>query len=122
MACRGVFFAVTSNESVALQKAAGDDERLMELVESIEEDWDEPHLAECDKAWDAMHRALTDGTLEYGNSLDPLSLCVIGPRQLHEGEDYIVSLVNPEEVKKVAKALDALRNLSTSLRQLGSFN
>src|SRR5690606_19344710 len=63
---------------------------------------------ESDKAWDAMHRALTDGELEYGNGPEPLNHCVLGPRQLHEGDDYIVSLVLPEEVRAVASALTAI--------------
>lgn len=105
MGCRGVFFAVTVEESNSLNEACGDDDRVMELVETIEETWDEEHLAECDKAWDAMHRLLTDGELAFGNGEYPFSHAVLGPRQLHGGEDYIVSLVAPEEVVAVAAAL-----------------
>jgi hypothetical protein len=104
MACRGVFFAVTSDQAEAL-RAAGDDDELMELVSEIEEAWDRDNLAECDKAWDAMHRALTDGELEWGNGEEPLCHCVLGPDPLHEGDDYLVSLIAPEKVKEVAAAL-----------------
>jgi hypothetical protein len=107
MACLGVFFSVTAEQAAALCKANGDEE-LMDLVESIEEAWDKDHLAQCDKAWDAMHRCLTDGRLEYGNGSYPLSHAVLGPRQLHEGDDYIVSVVLPHEVREVAAALQGI--------------
>ena len=52
-----------------------------------------------------MHRCLTDGTLGRGNGTYPFSHCVLGPRQLHEGDEYIISLVLPNEVRDVAAAL-----------------
>jgi len=107
MACRGVHFAITAAQADALAAAVGD-AAVMALVEDIEEAWDAEHLAESDKAWDAMHRCLTDGDLAYGNGSFPLSHCVLGPRQLHEGDDYIVSLVTPDEVKEVAAALASI--------------
>lgn len=105
MTARGVHFAISMEQAQALE-AAEDDDALMELIGEIEEAWE--NLAESDKAWDAMHRALTDGELEYGNGPEPLNHCVLGPRQLHEGDDYIVSLVLPEEVRAVASALTAI--------------
>jgi len=33
---------------------------------------------------------------------------VLGPRQLHEGDDYIVSFVSPDQVRDVAAALQPL--------------
>jgi hypothetical protein len=100
----GVFFAIDAVQAETLANA-GDDDELMDLVKAIEEAWDEENLAEVDKAWDAMHRALTDGQLRYGNGEYPLSHCVLGPRQLHRGDDSIVSLVRPDEVSDVAGAL-----------------
>jgi hypothetical protein len=110
MTARGVFFAITKEQAASLE-AAEDDEELMDLVGEIEEEWDEENLAECDKAWDALHRLLTDGSLEFADDskgADPLSYCVLGPNQLHEGDDYIVSLVEPSEVVRVADALAAI--------------
>ncbi len=104
MACRGVFFAITPDQAAPFLDAP-DDDAVMALVEQVEEAWDEDNLAECDKAWDAMHRLLTDGALEFGNGSAPLCYCVLGPEQLHEGDDYIVSLVPPDQVKAVAGAL-----------------
>jgi hypothetical protein len=108
MAARGVHFAITEDQADALLEAEGDDDTLLDLVEEIEEAWDEDNLAESDKAWDAMHRCLTDGRLEYGSGAYPLNHCVLAPRQLHEGDDYIVCLVLPKEVKDVVVALEAV--------------
>jgi len=78
----------------------------MAVIEAIEEAWwDEDNLVECDKAWDAMHRCLTDGQLEYGNGPDPLNHCVLGPQQLHQDGSYIISFVPAEKVRQVAPAL-----------------
>jgi hypothetical protein len=107
MACRGVHFAITPSQAEQLLAAAGD-HAVMALVEQIEETWDRDNLAESDKAWDAMHRCLTDGRLAYGNGPYPLNHCVLGPRQLYHADDYIVSLVSPEEVQAVARALEPI--------------
>ncbi len=65
MACRGVHFAITSDQ--VDQFLAADDEKVIELIGEIEGTWDADNLAESDKSWDAMHRCLTDGNLNYGN-------------------------------------------------------
>jgi hypothetical protein len=89
-------FAITAEQAEACEDATNDD-HFRELIEEIEEEWDEADLAEVDKSWDAMHRLLTDGRLEHGNGDEPLRHCVLGPDQLYEGEDYIASLVTPEK-------------------------
>lgn len=104
MACRGVHFSV-AEEQVQRLLAAGDDEELLEVIEEIEEDWDEAHLAETDKAWDAIHRCLSDGSLSWEGGEYPLNHCVLGGQSLYEGDDYIVSLKTPEQVRDVASAL-----------------
>jgi hypothetical protein len=88
-------------------RAADSDENLMEVIESIEERR-ETHagfVCETDKAWDAIHRCLTDGTLGLESGPLPLRLCILGGEQLHEGEDYIVSLVTHDQLRPLADAL-----------------
>ena len=104
MACRGVFFALTDEQAATLLAAEGD-EAVLVAVEAIEEAWDKDNLAACDKSWDALHRLLTDGELECGNGSYPWSHVVLGPKQLHEADDYFVSFVSPEQVRDVAAAL-----------------
>lgn len=107
MACRGVLFAVPHETAEAL-RAASDDDEVRSLVEEIEDAWEEPFVAETDKAWDAMHRALSDGTLDVDGGEAPLNRAILGGEHLHEADDYIVALVSAAEVPAVAKALAAI--------------
>lgn len=86
--------------------AAPSDEDVLAIVQDeIEERWEEEWLYQTDKAWDAIHRCLTDGRLSCAGGTYPLKLAVLGGDQLHEGEDYIVSLVDPEKTSEVAREL-----------------
>ncbi len=80
----------------------------MPLVEQIEAAWEKPFVVETDKAWDAIHRCLTDGSLLYVSGEDPLNHCICGGRQLHRGRNYTVSFVSIRQVKDVAEALDKI--------------
>lgn len=104
MSERGVHFAVTSAQARELL-AAKSDRKLMGLIETIEEAWEEPFVVESDKAWDAIHRCLTDGSLLYVSGEYPLNHCICGGRQLYRGRNYTVSYVTARQVKDVAAAL-----------------
>src|SRR5215831_3961541 len=104
MSARGVHFAVTPTQEKRLL-AAKSDRKLMGLVEEIEESWEEPFVVETDKAWDAIHRCLTNGTLLYVSGEYPLNHCICGGRQLFRGRDYTVSFVSASQVKDIANAL-----------------
>jgi Domain of unknown function (DUF1877) len=107
MASRGVHFALTPEQEKALLGARGNDEGIIEIVqEEIEEEWDEEWLCETDKAWDAIHRCLTDGKLELDNGAPPLSLAVLGGEQLYGEGDYYVCFVSREQVPAVARGLN----------------
>jgi hypothetical protein len=106
MACRGVLFAITAEEADRLKAAQGDDAKVLSIVQDeIEAAWDGEHLCETDKAWDSIHRCLTDGKLGFGRVEYPRNLCILGGEQLHNGDDYIVSLLSPDQVKAVSEAL-----------------
>lgn len=109
MACRGVHFAITDEDLAALRRATSD-EAVMEVIGGIEERWekDEGLLCETDKAWDAIHRCLTDGNLDYENGSEPLRLCILGGEQLHKGDGYIVALVPHDRLRPLADALAAV--------------
>jgi hypothetical protein len=73
---QGVYFAVTADQERLLLAAGdeGDTDTVGELLEDIEENWDEADLSvDTDKAWDAMHRCLGDGTLNPDGGAYPLS-------------------------------------------------
>jgi hypothetical protein len=104
MSCRGVLFALTDEQASRLMDTPGaDNDFLMRFVEEVESQWDKEWLQETDKSWDAIHRCLTDGKLEWGES--PYHKCILGCDNLYEGDDYIMNFLSPEEVKQVAAAI-----------------
>ena len=77
------------------------------MQEELEEQFFESRegdLAETDKAWDAIHRCLTDGTLQCASG-SPLEIVVLGGQSLYSGEDYIMTLKRPDEVRAVVPQL-----------------
>jgi hypothetical protein len=104
-----MFFALTADQEAALM-ATRDDDEVRAFVEEVEMgDWDgEPLGCETDKAWDAMHRCLSDGTLGCGRGLSPLDMAVLGGGHRHKSDDYVVAHVLVNEVVQVAAALEAV--------------
>ncbi len=110
MSCLGVHFAV-SDEDLQRIVGAPDDDALLELIqEDIEERYlkDDDWSFQTDKAWDAIHRVLTDGELEIDTGPIPLRYCILGGQPLYSTDDYIVSLVDSSQVKEVAAALRSI--------------
>jgi hypothetical protein len=100
----GVHFAITSAQESVLLDADGDDEAVAEVLEELEESWPGDELkVDTDKAWDAIHRCLTDGTLDPDGGDYPLSHAVLGGQHLHD--DYYVVHVSAAQARDVAAAL-----------------
>jgi len=112
MSCLGVHFALAPEDYSRLLQVADDDAALLDLIqENIEErylDSETKWQFQSDKAWDAIHRSLTNGRLEYGTGPYPLANAVLGGEPLYGGDDYIVVLVRPEHVAATAHALAAV--------------
>lgn len=111
MAGRGVFFAL-DELTVKRLKNLPKDEMVDFIEDEIEEEFfdNKPdYLAETDKAWDAIHRVLTDGYLHWENGEYPLNHVVLGGEVLYgeqeEDNDYIIVLKTPKQVKDIAKAI-----------------
>jgi hypothetical protein len=106
-----VHFSLDAAEAAALQAIEDEQARLEYMQENFEErylDAPQTHAAESDKAWDAMHRALSDGRLTWDGGAFPLNHAVLGGTLLYTADDYIMSLKTPAQVKAIAAALDAL--------------
>jgi hypothetical protein len=99
----GVHFALDDELAGRLLAADGNDE-VMALIEEIEEELDADHC-DSDKAWDAIHRSLTDGCLAADNGSYPLNALILGGHQLLEDADYTVSYLPREQVREVAAAV-----------------
>jgi hypothetical protein len=121
MGSLGVHFAITRKQMQKLldlrySEDLDDDEvdeAIEEAVGEIEAKWDRKHLFETDKAWDPIHRALCEdntprGRINPNTGTYPLNLAIFGGRQLCEGEEYSISLVEPDDVRGVAKALSGV--------------
>lgn len=108
MSCLGVHFALTSEQVCELRNLSSEEAILEHLQEKIEPEFFEQHpefVVESDKAWDAIHRVLADGTLRKTGGTYPLNHAVLAGEQLYRKSDYIVSLKTPAQVAEIAKAL-----------------
>lgn len=109
MSYRGVHFALTEEQAAHLMDSPNaDNDFLMAFVEEVEEGsdgegWDAEWVQETDKAWEAIHRCLTDGKLEWGDTT--YHMCILGNYNLYEGDDYIMNFLTPDEVSQVAAAI-----------------
>lgn len=103
----GVHFALSAADCKKL-RGLDDPAARQEL---ISEDLEEKYLAsdrwsfQLDKAWDALHRSLTDGQLLYATGPFPLAYAVLGGESLDAGDDYTACILTPEQVTEVATAL-----------------
>jgi len=104
VACRGVLFAIPTSTEQELLAAASDDE-VIDIIDTLESEWEDENLCETDKSWDAMHRALSDGSLDLEGGEYPLNRAILGGRQLYQGDDNFVVFVGAPEVVDVARAL-----------------
>ena len=111
MSCLGVHFALSEKEVSELRSQPDDASRLECLQEEIEETYFEKNrelIADTDKAWDAIHRTLTDGKLAWDNGKYPLNHVIMGGESLYLEDDYIMSLKTPKQVQEIASALPSI--------------
>jgi hypothetical protein len=109
MACLGVHFVLTDVDVATLRDLETDDARVGYVGDVIERrELNGPGAAESDKAWDAMHRALSGGELSLEGGEYPLNHVVLGGEMLYDGEDYLMSLKTPAQVADIARALGGL--------------
>lgn len=111
MSYLGVLFSLDRATVANLKSFPTDEERLDYLQMEIEEEYFNNHsdkVAELDKAWDAIHRTLTDGKLEWTNGDYPLNHIILGGEILYSQQDYIMTLKTPEQVKDIFKSFDTI--------------
>jgi Domain of unknown function (DUF1877) len=108
MGCLGVHLALSAAEVQHLRSLPSDRDRLDYMVADLEESYfahHEEYLAQSDKAWDAMHRALADGELSWDGGDYPLNHVVLAGELVYTEPDYIASLKSPDQVRDIAAAL-----------------
>jgi hypothetical protein len=111
MGCLGIHLGLTADETSKFKSLPSDDARRDYLLEELEDQYfseQQEFLAESYKAWDGIHRTLTDGRFAYDNGEYPLSHVVMGGEIAYRQPDYIMVLKTPAQVKDVASAIRGL--------------
>ena len=101
MAGRGYLLALDGPWIALLLAAEGDDRRVIEVIKKLDVTG-APDECGADKAWDGIHRCLTEGRLGSEDGACPPNEVVLGGLPLHQGEGYVVSYNTPAEVREVA--------------------
>jgi len=107
----GVHFALTDAEVETLRGLEDELERVEFITDEIEEEYFETHpdlVVHSGKAWDAMHRALTDGDLSYDEEDYPLDHVILAGELLYTGSEYILSLKTPQQVADAEEAMQGI--------------
>ncbi|MFC4068355.1 DUF1877 family protein [Actinoplanes subglobosus] len=105
MACRGYFLALDERCTARLL-ACDSDDALRDVLEEFDMNADMSDECVVDKAWDGIHRCLTEGGLGSDDGTYPLNAVVLGGRHLYRGDAYIVCHNSAGEVREIAAALD----------------
>jgi hypothetical protein len=111
MGCLGLHFALNDEEVRSFLSLRHDEARPNYLYEELEEEfWGaNPDLvAETDKAWDGIHRALTDGHLDFNHGPYPMSHVIMGGERVYFRDDHIMVLKTSQQVRDVAGALPGI--------------
>lgn len=111
MSCLGVHFSLDEQTVNKLRSYKRESARLNYLQEKIEEEYFDIYpnwVYESDKAWDAIHRTLTDGNLAWENGNYPTNHIILGGELLYTKPDYIMSLKTPTQVEDVAQAINGI--------------
>jgi len=110
MACRGHYYALDDHQRKHLLSLSRDD--LIDYINTLYGELSDRDHQDVDKAWDAIHRCLAgDATrrrLDPSAGSYPLNRCVLGGRWLYDGDDYIVTLIDPTAVHDVAAAVEEI--------------
>ena len=101
----GMHFAVSYEQAMKLLKCKSDEDLVTMVQEEIEANAGEENSFQTDKAWDALHRSLSNGTLDVRQGERPLALAFLGGNILNRDSGYFVVLLTPTEVNQVAGAL-----------------
>ena len=114
----GMHFAISYDQAMKLLKCKSDEDLVALVEEEIEAAATEENSFETDKAWDALHRSLSNGTLDVRQGERPLNMAFFGGKILNRGADYFVILLTPTEVKQVAQALGEVTEAGLKKRYL----
>ena len=100
--CIGIYYALDPQTAQSLRGLSSTERltRISALAESVKG----ADKLDVDESWDAMHRALTDGTLTVPPESErrATSYVVLGGESLIEGDEWIVMLSRGDQVRAAA--------------------
>ena len=121
MGCIAVLFALNEQDVEKLRLINRKDraDYMHEEIEELFYNRFREYLCDLDKSWDAMHRMLTDGNLNFENTYQPLCNVIFSGEFIYglmrepsgeviipeDEEDEYMILKTPEQVAEIAKAL-----------------
>lgn len=102
---QGIHYALDIVEQDVLEEIKTDG-ALFSFMEIIMRHRLKKWYQSTDKAWEAIHRCLADGTFDY-QSREPMGNCILSGDNMYEGEPqtWYISYLDPRDVKEVAPAL-----------------
>lgn len=104
MSCIGVHYMISYEQAMKLLHLKSDEDIFNTVQEVLAPAATGETSFDCNAAWDALHRSLSNGTLDPRQGQRPLNMTFLCGNFLTRGEDYIAVLTTPTEVKQIAEA------------------
>jgi hypothetical protein len=107
----GAHIILTREDAKRIFAESGDNavRKVVTEIRGSKKHRDAKLVLETGTAWDAIHRCLTEGTLDAGAGEFPLNHTILGGRALHQGKEFEARLVRPDMVPHIAEALHHLK-------------
>jgi hypothetical protein len=99
---------VLTREDAKTVFSAADDEAVRKTVTALrnsKKHRDAKLVLETGTSWDAIHRCLTEGTLDPEAGEFPLNHTILGGKRIHKAGDFEAIMVRPDIVPYIAEQL-----------------
>ena len=106
------FHIALSRDNAKRVFAVPNDTALLALIEEFKNSKElrkNGQVVECKRTWDAIHRCLTEGTLDPTGGEVPMNHAILGGKQLNKGNEFIAVLVRPDLTPFVAEAMHDMK-------------
>ena len=112
--CIGIYYALDPDTAQSM-RTLPEAERLTRINSLLASTTGADKL-DVDESWDAMHRALTNGKLDFGPGKYATSFVVLGGERLFSGDEWIVMLISAAQAKAAATEIQPISRDAFHLR------